>query len=98
MTPKYKLDNCPCGRGTKARTAKQCFRCAVDARTNPSHHVEPCHCGGVKTKGSKHCFQCRYSNPSTAKEPERITKDSLLGAMDMKIAGEWLRKSIRVAA
>jgi hypothetical protein len=52
----------------------------------------------MKTKGAPHCFQCRYSNPDVSPAAERITKESLLGAMDMKIAGEWLRKPIRVAA
>lgn len=98
MTPKYKLDNCPCGRGTKAKTAKRCFLCATEARSNPTHRVETCHCGGMKTKGAPHCFQCRYSNPDVSTAAERITKESLVGAMDMKIAGEWLRKPIRVAA
>jgi hypothetical protein len=52
----------------------------------------------VKTKGSKHCFQCRYSNPDVSTAAERITKESLVAAMDMQMANEWLRKSIRVAA
>ena len=63
-----------------------------------SQSLEPCQCGGMKTKGARQCNSCRYSVPSAAKEPERVTKESLVAAMDIQMANEWLRKSIRVAA
>jgi hypothetical protein len=50
----------------------------------------------VKTIGALRCRDCRYSVPSVSKEPERITKESLVASLDQSMSKDWLRKSLKV--
>jgi hypothetical protein len=67
------------------------------SQCNPlSTRTEPCKCGGVKTIGALRCRDCRYSEPSQSKEPERVTKESLVASLDQSMSKDWLRKSLKV--
>ena len=87
------------GKGRRAMTHPLAHRPSYNAKVM-------CDCGRAeKSKAAPACRECGKEKYKAARaatreasKPEKVTKEALVAAMDIDMANEWLRKSIRVAA